>query len=112
MTAFLQQTQEAVASELQLGSDNPERRKLLARLQAEITSRGVIDVLRHGLKHDQGYQNAKKNTPDTARLEHDQALQRVMVSLLKDDTELYKHFVQNESFRRFLTDAVFTLTSM
>ena len=52
LTAFLQQTQEAVASELQLGSDNPERRKLLARLQAEITSRGVIDVLRHGVKHN------------------------------------------------------------
>ena len=51
------------------------------------------------------------NTPDTARLEHDKALQRVMVSLLKDDTDLYKHFVQNESFRRFVTDMVFTLTS-
>ena len=34
-----------------------------------------------------------------------------MVSLLKDDTELYKRFVQNESFRRFVTDMVFTLTS-
>jgi type I restriction enzyme R subunit len=34
-----------------------------------------------------------------------------MVSLLKDDTELYKQFVQNESFRRFVTDMVFTLTS-
>src|ERR1039458_6745349 len=51
LTAFLQQTQESVASELQLGSDNPERRKFLTRLQAEITSRGVIDVLRHGVKH-------------------------------------------------------------
>ena len=60
---------------------------------------------------DQGYQNAKQNTPNTARLEHDRALQRVMVSLLKDDTELYKQFVQNESFRRFVTDMVFALTS-
>lgn len=58
-----------------------------------------------------GYQNVKKNTPNTARIEHDKALQRVMVSLLKDDTELYKQFVQNESFRRFVTDMVFTLTS-
>jgi type I restriction enzyme, R subunit len=33
-----------------------------------------------------------------------------MVSLLKDDTGLYKQFVQNESFRRFVTDMVFTLT--
>jgi type I restriction enzyme R subunit len=60
---------------------------------------------------DQGYQNAKKNTPNTARLEHDKALERVIVSLLKDDTELFKQFFQNESFRRFVTDAVFNLTN-
>jgi hypothetical protein len=61
---------------------------------------------------DQGYQNAKKNTPNTARLEHDKALERVIVSLLKDDTELFKQFFQNESFRRFVTDAVFNLTNL
>jgi type I restriction enzyme R subunit len=61
---------------------------------------------------DQGYQNARKNTPNTARLEHDRALQGVMVSLLKDDTELYKQFVQNESFRRFVADMVYTLTNV
>ena len=31
--------------------------------------------------------------------------------MLKDDTELYKQFFQNESFRRFVTYAVFSLTS-
>ncbi len=60
---------------------------------------------------DQAYQNAKKNTPNTARLEHDRALQRVMLDLLKDDTEVYKQFVQNESFHRFVTDMVFNLTN-
>lgn len=60
---------------------------------------------------DQAYQNAKKNTPNAARIEHDKALERVIVSLLKDDTELFKQFFQNESFRRFVTDMVFTLTS-
>lgn len=60
---------------------------------------------------DQAYQNAKKNTPNTARLEHDKALQRVMLDLLKDDTEVYKQFVQNESFRRFVTDMVFQVTN-
>ena len=34
---------------------------------------------------DQAYQNAKQNTPNTARLEHDKALTRVMLTLLKDD---------------------------
>src|SRR5205814_10018754 len=31
--------------------DGPTRRKFLARLQGEISKRGVIDVLRHGVKH-------------------------------------------------------------
>ena len=31
---------------------------------------------------------------------------RVIGPLLKDDTEFYKQFVQNESFRRFVTDMV------
>lgn len=32
------------------------------------------------------------------------------VELLKDDTEFYKQFVQNESFRRYVTDLVHDLT--
>jgi type I restriction enzyme R subunit len=34
-----------------------------------------------------------------------------MLDLLKDDTEVYKQFVQNESFQRFVTDMVFNLTN-
>ena len=33
-----------------------------------------------------------------------------MTSLLKDDTELFKQFSDNDSFRRWLTDTVFFLT--
>lgn len=60
---------------------------------------------------DRAYQNAKQNTPNTARIEHDKALARVMLSLLKDDTEIYRPFSDNESFRRFVTDMVFALTN-
>ena len=60
---------------------------------------------------DLAYQNAKENTPHTARMAHDQALGKVMQHLLKDDTEVYKQFVENESFRRFVGDIVFELTS-
>jgi type I restriction enzyme R subunit len=60
---------------------------------------------------DRAYLNAKQNTPNTARIEHDKALARVMLSLLKDDTEVYKQFVQNESFKRFVTDMVYSLTN-
>ncbi|RKH91907.1 type I restriction endonuclease subunit R [Corallococcus sp. AB045] len=60
---------------------------------------------------DAAYQNAKLNTPQTARIEHDKALSKVMLELLKDDTEVYKQFAQNPSFKRFVTDMVFGLTS-
>lgn len=60
---------------------------------------------------DPAYQNAKRNTPNAARIEHDKALAKVMLTLLKDDTQVYKQFVENESFQRFVTDMVFTLTS-
>jgi type I restriction enzyme R subunit len=60
---------------------------------------------------DAAYQNAKANTPHTARMAHDQALGKVMQHLLKDDTQVYKQFVENESFKRFVGDMVYALTS-
>jgi type I restriction enzyme R subunit len=60
---------------------------------------------------DAAYQNAKENTPHTARMAHDQALGRVMQHLLKEDTQVYKQFVENESFKRFVGDMVYAITS-
>ncbi|MHB1403836.1 MAG: type I restriction endonuclease subunit R [Thermoleophilia bacterium] len=60
---------------------------------------------------DVAYQNAIRNSDrQNARIEHDKALQRVMNAVLKDDTELFKQFVDNEGFRRWLSDSVFQLT--
>ena len=60
---------------------------------------------------DGAYQNARKNSDrQNARIEHDKALARVMIAVLKDDTELFKQFSDNESFRKWLTDTVFELT--
>jgi type I restriction enzyme R subunit len=60
---------------------------------------------------DTAYQNARKySDKQNARIEHDKALVRVMTALLQDDTELFKQFSDNESFRRWLTDTVFALT--
>jgi type I restriction enzyme R subunit len=60
---------------------------------------------------DRAYQNAIRNSDrQNARIEHDKALGRVMTAVLKDDTELFKQFSDNESFRRWLTDAIFTIT--
>lgn len=60
---------------------------------------------------DAAYQNAKENTPHTARMAHDQALAKVMQHLLTDDTQVYKQFVENESFKRFVGDMVYAITN-
>ena len=40
---------------------------------------------------------------------HDKALLRVMTSLMKDDTELFKQFMDNTGFKQWMTNAVFEL---
>ena len=60
---------------------------------------------------DTAFQNAKKHSDrQNARIEHDKALVRVMTAVLKDDTELFKQFSDNDSFRKWLADTVFALT--
>ena len=43
-------------------------------------------------------------------IEHDKALARVMTALLRDDTELLKQFSDDPSFKRWLTDTIFSFT--
>ncbi len=60
---------------------------------------------------DSAFRHASKNSDQqNARIEHDKALQRVMTAVLNDDMQLFKHFSDNESFRRWLTDLVFART--
>ncbi|WP_302141366.1 type I restriction endonuclease subunit R [Halomonas alkalicola] len=60
---------------------------------------------------DAAYQNAMKNNDKkTARIEHDAALQRVMIDLLSDHTELFKQFSDNPSFKKWLGDTIFGAT--
>jgi len=60
---------------------------------------------------DKAYSNARKySDKQNARIEHDKALARVMIALMKDDTELFKQFEDNEGFKRWMTDTVFGLT--
>lgn len=60
---------------------------------------------------DPAYRNAHANSGrDNARIEHDKALSRVLISLMKDDTELFRQYSDNDGFKRWLTDTVFGLT--
>src|ERR1019366_9343810 len=51
LSAFLKATQPEKAEALDLDQDSPTRQKFLGRLQGEITKRGIVDVLRKGLRH-------------------------------------------------------------
>jgi len=79
--------------------DEDRVRKLITE---EIPARVSADV---------AYRNAIKNSDrENARIEHDKALVRVMTALLSDDTQLFKQFSDNDSFRKWLTDTMFSLT--
>ena len=59
---------------------------------------------------DTAFRNAQQNSDkQNARIEHDKALVRVMTSLMKDDTQLFKQFMDNEGFKRWMSDASFEL---
>lgn len=51
LTAFLRATQPELVGPLSLDTDTPQRRAFLARVRDEITNRGIIDVLRSGVRH-------------------------------------------------------------
>jgi len=85
----------------QFGTLFSDSDRIIKRIQDDIAPKVAADA---------AYQNAKTNTPNAARIELDAALMRVINPLLKDDTEFYKQFVQNESFKRFVTDTVMNLT--
>jgi type I restriction enzyme R subunit len=51
LTAFLRATQPDLLAPLSLDADTPQRRAFLARVRDEITNRGIIDVLRSGVRH-------------------------------------------------------------
>ncbi len=62
-TALLRETQPGVADALDLGQGGPTRRKFLARLQGEVSKRGTIDLLRHGLEHGPHHVDLFYGTP-------------------------------------------------
>ena len=60
---------------------------------------------------NQSYRNAMRNSDkQNARIEHDNALERAVIDLLSDHTELFKQFSDNSSFRKWLSETIFTRT--
>ena len=60
---------------------------------------------------DERYQNAMKNSDrQNARMESERALQQVIFSVMADNMELFKQFQDNPSFKKWLSDMVFSMT--
>ena len=74
-------------------------------------NRLIIEDIPRRVSADPAYKNAIRNSDkQNARIEHDKALTRVMTDVLKDDMELFKQFMDNDSFRHWMAEMVFGLT--
>ena len=72
----------------------------------------ITETIPFRVAQDAAFKNARRNSDDAnARIEHAKALTRVMTALIKDDAELFKQFMDNDSFKRWMTDTVFRLAS-
>jgi type I restriction enzyme, R subunit len=74
--------------------------------------RHIRDDIAPKVAADPAFRNALENTPHTARLAHDQALAKAAQGSIKDYTQFYKQFVENDDFKRFVGDMVFRLASI
>ena len=74
--------------------------------------RHIRDDIAPKVAADPAFRNALENTPHTARLAHDQALAKAAQGSIKDYTQFYKQFVENDDFKRFVGDMVFRLASV
>jgi type I restriction enzyme R subunit len=71
----------------------------------------IIEELPAAVLADVAYQNARKNSDkQNARIEHDKAAQRAAIARMNIETEFFKQFSDNESFRRAVLDTLFSLT--
>ena len=78
---------------------------------ADRVQRLVTEEIPAKVAADPAYKNAQANSDkQNARIEHDKALGRVMNGLIRDDTQLFKQFSDNESFRKWLLETVFAIT--
>jgi type I restriction enzyme R subunit len=74
-------------------------------------SKRIAEEIPTKVAADAAYQNAMRNSDkQNARIEMEKALGRVMIGLMKDETELFKQFSDNDGFKRWLSDMVFGQT--
>ena len=68
----------------------------------------IIKTIPSKVAADAAFRNARWNSDAAnARIEHDKVLARVVTSMVKDDAELFKQFVDNQDFKRWMAAIVF-----
>lgn len=78
---------------------------------ADRVQRFITEEIPRLVSEDEAYKNAQANDdPVNARVESDRALSQVMLRLISDDTQLFKEFQDNRSFKQWLASAVFNAT--
>ena len=71
----------------------------------------LIRTLPDQVVADTAYRNARRNSdPQNARIEHDAALRRLITSMVRTNTELFRAYTENPDFRAWLSDQMFWLT--
>ena len=70
----------------------------------------ILETIPARVAADTAFRNARENSDrQNARIEHDKALVRVMTGVMRDDTELFKLYMDNPGFKRWMADTVFDL---
>ena len=83
------------------GIEWEDRDRVTRLVTKDIPSRVAVDTV---------FRNARENSDkENARIEHERVLMRVMAAVMKDDTELFRQFADNEGFKRWMSDTVFGL---
>ena len=73
--------------------------------------RRITEEIPRIVAEDEAYRDTQANDdPVNARVEMNRALSKVMLDLIADEPQLFKAFQDNESFKRWLEEAVFKAT--
>ena len=71
----------------------------------------VLNQMPEQVLEDQQYQNARKNSGrQNAQIELDSALRRLVTSMVRCQTELYKAYTEDGEFRKWLNEEMFRAT--
>ena len=71
----------------------------------------IIKDMPERVNDDEAYQNAKMHSDrQNAKIEHDAAVKRQVTAMLRDNTELYRKYTEDQAFQDDLNEMIFKLT--